>query len=130
MVCCGGGLGPSLLGPGERGLEGGNDSVSGVPREFVLESDLRGINRVLPARAFVKISSSSFVVTFSEVSLGIRDFLDCSSSIDATALFTSLPRIGYKMALRILPVIPIMIVKQLTRTFATLGLCETLSKSE
>lgn len=131
MICWGGGLGPNLLRVGEpisRGLEGGNDTVSGVPQEPDLEPCLCWTNRAVPPRALDKASSSSFVVTFSEVSLGRRDFLDWCSFIDATALLTSLLRTGWRRTLRTLSVT--LTKKLLTRTFATLGLWETLSKSE
>lgn len=109
MTWCGGGLLPSLLRPGElisRGLEGGNESVSEVPqREPDLEPCLCWTNRAVPPKALDRVSSSSFVITFSEVSLGRRDFLDWCSFIDATALLTSLPRTGYKKTLRTLSVI-------------------------
>lgn len=105
--CCGGGLPPILLKlgePGSRGLEGGNESVSDVPqREPVLDPCLRVTNRVVPPRAWDRVSSSSLVTTFSAVNLGRRDFFDWHSSIDAAALLTSFPRTGYTRELRKTP---------------------------
>ena len=52
--------------------------------------------------------------------------MDWYSSIDATALLTSLPRTGYREnRWEFLG----LMEKQLTRTFATFGLCETLSNN-
>ena len=110
MICCGGGLLPILLKLGEpvsRGLEGGIESVSEVPREPVFVPCLRGTNRAVPPRALDKVSSSSFETTFSEVNLGRGDFLDWYSLIDAIALLTSLPRIGYDRSLGTLSIVSI-----------------------
>ena len=104
---CGEGLLSILFKLGDsvsRGLEGGNDSVSEVPlREPGFDPCLRETNRVVPPRARDNASSSSSVTTFSEVSLGRRDFLDWYSSIAATALLTSLPRTGCIRELMRLP---------------------------
>jgi hypothetical protein len=130
--CCGGGLPLNLLRLGEpisRGLEGGNDSVSEVPqREPGLDPPfLRGTNRAVPPRALDKVSSSSFVTTFSAVNLGRRDFFDWYSSSDAAALLTSLPRTGYIKELVRTP--SFLHKKKHTRTFETFTLWETLWKS-